>query len=99
PALIVMPRDAPAIKVANTKSYGAEVVFYDRATEQREVIGHDIAAKRGATIVPPYDDPEIVAGQGTAGWEAVEEARSLGLTIDDVIAPASGGGLIAGMGL
>jgi threonine dehydratase len=98
-ATIVMPRDAPAIKIANTKSLGAEIVLYDRATEVREAIGRDIAAKHGAVVVPPYDDADVIAGQGTAGLEAAEQARARGLTIDDVIAPASGGGLIGGVGL
>ena len=96
---IVMPADAPAIKVAATRGYGAEVVLYDRVRESREEIGQKIAADRGAVIVPPYDDPHVMAGQGTVGAEIVDQAKALGLSVDAVIAPASGGGLIAGTGL
>lgn len=99
PTTIVMPADAPAIKVAATRGYGAEIVPYDRATEDREVIARRIAATRGAVIVPSYDDPHIIAGQGTLGLEIAEQAKALGLAVDAVIAPASGGGLIAGTGL
>ncbi len=96
-ATIVMPSDAPAIKVANTKGYGAEVVLYQRHTEDREAIAHKIAEKDGALIVPPYDDPFIIAGQGTAGLEIVAQAKALGITPDMVIAPCSGGGLVGGV--
>ncbi len=99
PAVIVMPSDAPAIKIANTRTYGAEVVLYDRETEDRERVGRALAAARGATIVPPFDDPDIIAGQGTVGFELMAQAEAMGLSIDDVIAPASGGGLVAGVGL
>ncbi len=99
PATIVMPADAPEIKVAGTRKLGAEVVFYDRATEDREAIARRIAQERGAVIVPSYDDPDIIAGQGTIGLELMEQAQTMGFTIDDVIVPASGGGLIAGIGL
>lgn len=99
PAVIVMPSDAPAIKIANTRTYGAEVVLYDRETQDREQVGRALAAARGATIVPPFDDPDIIAGQGTAGLELMAQAEALGLATDDVIAPASGGGLVAGVGL
>ncbi len=94
---IVMPADAPAIKVANTRGYGAEVVLYDRVRESREEIGHRIAAERGAVVVPPYDDPHIIAGQGTAGLEIAKEAKAQGLTVDASITPTSGGGLTAGV--
>ena len=99
PAVIVMPADAPAIKLAKTRELGAEVVTFDRATEDREVIARRIAVKRGATVVPSYDDPHIIAGQGTVGLELMAQARDLGFAIDDIIVPASGGGLIAGVGL
>ena len=99
PAVIVMPSDAPAIKIANTRTYGAEVVLYDRETEDREQVGRALAAARGATIVPPFDDCDVIAGQGTVGLELMAQAEALGLAIDDVIAPASGGGLVAGVGL
>lgn len=99
PALIVMPLDAPGIKVRNTKAYGAEVLQYDRYTEDREAIGARLAAERGATVVPPFDDPDIIAGQGTVGLEIAEQARAMGASLDAVVANASGGGLIAGIAL
>jgi threonine dehydratase len=96
-ATIVMPADAPLLKRERTKSYGAEVVLYDRDREDREAIAREIAEKRGATLVKPYDDPLIIAGQGTAGREIAEDMTALGITPDLVVAPASGGGLIAGV--
>ncbi len=99
PATIVMPADAPAIKLANTRNYGAEVVLYDRERDDREAIGRAIAGERGATLVPPFDDPWIIAGQGTVGLEIAEQCAELGLVPDAVLAPASGGGLIAGMAI
>src|ERR1700719_4341545 len=96
-ATIVMPADAPLSKRERTKSYGAEVVLYDRDREDREAIARDIAAKRGATLVPPYDDPMVIAGQGTVGREIAEDMTALGITPDIVVAPVSGGGLIAGV--
>jgi threonine dehydratase len=96
-ATIVMPADAPASKRERTKSYGAEVVLYDRDKEDREAIAQDIATKRGATLVRPYDDPFVIAGQGTVGREIAEDMAALKLTPDVVVAPASGGGLIAGV--
>jgi len=96
-ATIVMPKDAPASKRERTKSYGAEVVLYDRDREDREAIARGIAEPRGATLVRPYDDPFVIAGQGTAGREIAEDMEKLGLTPDIVVAPASGGGLIAGV--
>lgn len=99
PALIVMPADAPAIKVANTRGYGAEVVFFDRATERREEIAGRIAAERGAVIVPPYDDPDIIAGQGTLGREIALQAAAQGHALDQVLVPCSGGGLVSGCAL
>ncbi len=99
PATIVMPADAPAIKIRNTQGYGATVVTYDRLTENREAIGAKIAAETGATLVKPYDDPGVIAGQGTVGLEIVQQCRDLGVTPDQVIVPASGGGLIAGVSI
>lgn len=97
PATIVMPADAPRSKRERTKAYGAEVVLYDRAREDREAIAREIAGKRGATLVPPYDDPMVIAGQGTVGREIAEDLAALGVAPDIVVAPASGGGLIAGV--
>ncbi|MBI1775503.1 MAG: threonine/serine dehydratase [Proteobacteria bacterium] len=99
PAVIVMPKDAPAMKVANTRAYGAEVVFYDRYTEIREEIGERIAVERGATIVRPYDDPGVIAGQGTVGLELAQQAKVLGVKPDAVLVPCGGGGLVAGTAL
>ena len=96
-ATIVMPADAPLSKRERTKAYGAEVVLYDRDREDREAIANGIAAKRGATLVRPYDDPLVIAGQGTVGKEIAEDMATLSLTPDIVVAPASGGGLIAGV--
>jgi threonine dehydratase len=97
PATIVMPADSPLSKRERTKSYGAEVVLYDRDREDREAIAREIAGKRGATLVPPYDDPKVIAGQGTVGREICEDLASLGIAPDIVVAPVSGGGLIAGV--
>ncbi len=99
PAVIVMPADAPAVKVAATRDYGAEVRFYDRATEDREAISAQIATTRGATIVPAFDDPAIIAGQGTVGLELVENALQIAGRLDAVICPVGGGGLLAGSAL
>lgn len=98
-ATIVMPADAPPLKVANTRASGAEVVLYDRVKDSREEIGRGIATKTGATIVPPYDHPWILTGQGTAGLEIAEQAKALGVTLDAVAAPCSGGGLATGVAL
>jgi threonine dehydratase len=96
-ATIVMPADAPLSKRERTKAYGAEVVLYDRDREDREAIAGGIAAKRGATLVRPYDDPFVIAGQGTVGREIAEDMAALGIAPDIVVAPVSGGGLIAGV--
>src|ERR1700761_4339824 len=96
-ATIVMPADSPALKRERTKSYGAEVVLYDRDREDREAIARGIAEKRGATLVPPYDDPKVIAGQATVGREICEDLAALGIAPDIVVAPVSGGGLIAGV--
>lgn len=98
PALIVMPADAPKVKADATRGYGAEVKFYDRLTESREKIAAAIAAERGAVMVPAFDDPHIIAGQGTAGLELVRQAAARGVDkLDVVITPCSGGGLLAGV--
>ncbi|MBU6371585.1 MAG: threonine/serine dehydratase [Alphaproteobacteria bacterium] len=97
PAVIVMPADAPAAKLAQTRALGAEVVTYDRATEDREAIGAALAAERGLAMVKPFDDARVIAGQGTVGLEIVEDLAALGVTPDIVLACASGGGLAAGV--
>ncbi|MFN5684709.1 threonine/serine dehydratase, partial [Bradyrhizobium sp.] len=96
-ATIVMPSDAPVAKRQRTKAFGADVVLYDRDRDDREAIARDIAGKRGSTMVPPYDDPYVIAGQGTVGREIAEDLAGLGLSPDVVIVPASGGGLLAGV--
>ena len=95
PATIVMPSDAPSAKVAATREYGAEIVTYDRRGMNRGAIAAEIAAQRGATLVPPYDDPAIVAGQGTVGLELLEDVPDL----DVLLACTGGGGLLAGCAL
>ena len=97
PAVIVMPSDAPRLKVEQTRAYGAEVVLYDRVHEDREAIGAALAKDRGAVLVPPFDDLDVMAGQGTAGLELITQAKALGAHLDVVSANASGGGLMAGV--
>lgn len=99
PATIVMPSDAPAIKVANTREWGARVVLYDRWNEDREAIGARISAETGATLVRPYDDPYIMAGQGTIGLELADQAGVIGARLDAILAPCGGGGMISGIAL
>lgn len=99
PATIVMPADAPPLKIARTRRSGASVVLYDRARENRESIAIKIAEEQGALFVPPYDDPDIIAGQGTVGLELHEQAVALGAELDAVLVPCSGGGLAAGVAL
>lgn len=98
-AEIIMPHDAPAKKVAATKDYGATVRIYNRYTEDRAAIAFEIASTRGSTIVPPYDDVHIVAGQGTVGLELMRQAEALGARPDCVITPLGGGGLLSGVAL
>ncbi|MEI6440784.1 MAG: threonine/serine dehydratase [Alphaproteobacteria bacterium] len=99
PALIVMPSDAPQVKVAATKGYGAEIRFYDRLTDDRIAIAAEIAKERGAITVPAFDDPDVIAGQGTVGLEMVQQAAALHLELDLFISPVGGGGLLAGSSL
>jgi threonine dehydratase len=98
-ATIVMPVDAPAIKIESTRSQGAEIRLYDRARESREAIGAEIAERSGAALVRPYDDPRIIAGQGTAGLELARQAEEQGARLDAALIPCGGGGLIAGCSL
>ncbi|QFU16707.1 threo-3-hydroxy-L-aspartate ammonia-lyase [Microvirga thermotolerans] len=95
PRVIIMPQDAPAMKVAATKGYGGEVVLYDRYTEDREAIGRKLSAERGLTLIPPYDHEDVIAGQGTAAKELIEEVGHL----DMLFVCLGGGGLLAGSAL
>ena len=95
PATIVMPHDAPALKVAATRGYGAEVILYDRARESREEIARKIVGERGSTLVPPFDDDAVIAGQGTLAYELIEEVPDL----DVIVTPCGGGGLLSGVAL
>jgi threonine dehydratase len=95
PATIVMPHDTPAIKLAATRGYGAEVVIYDRFTEDREAIGRRLASERGQTLIPPFNHPDVIAGQGTATKELIDEAGPL----DCLFVPMGGGGLVSGAAL
>ncbi|GJL80523.1 MAG: serine/threonine dehydratase [marine bacterium B5-7] len=99
PATIVMPFDAPQIKKENTRLMGATIVEYDREIESREAIGAEIANNTGATLVKPYDDFHIIAGQGTVGLETCIQAGNLNVSIDQLLSPCGGGGLIAGVSL
>ena len=92
PAVIVMPDDAPAVKLDATRGYGAEVVVYDRARDDREAISRELADKRGLTMIPPFDHPHVIAGQGTAAKELIDEVGPL----DQLLVPCGGGGLISG---
>jgi threonine dehydratase len=99
-ATIVMPADAPAIKIENTRRLGGEIVFYDRRTGDREALGRRLAHERGATLVPAYDDPHVIAGQGTVALEILAQAQELcGGAPDAVLIPCGGGGLSSGCAL
>lgn len=99
PAVIVMPADAPQLKIENTRALGAEVVLYDRATEDRDAIGARLAEERGLTLIRPFDEPLVIAGQGTTGLEIAEQAAEEGVTSADVLTCCGGGGLTAGIAL
>jgi threonine dehydratase len=99
PAVIVMPADAPAVKLEATRGYGAELRLYDRMREDRAAIAGAIATDRGAVLVPSFDDPHIIAGQGTVGLELARQARAAGVDLARAAAPISGGGLISGCAL
>ena len=99
PAVIIMPRDAPRAKIDGTRALGAEVVLYDRATEDRDAIGAQLAAQRGLTLIRPFDDAEVIAGQGTAGLEIARQARAAGVDTADVLVCCGGGGLASGIAL
>ncbi|HYD46364.1 MAG TPA: pyridoxal-phosphate dependent enzyme, partial [Phenylobacterium sp.] len=99
PTLIVMPADAPTVKIEATRGYGAEIRLYDRFSEDRVAIAEQIRDERGMTVVPSFDDPHIIAGQGTAGLELMRQAEALGASLDCVVSPIGGGGLIGGVSL
>jgi threonine dehydratase len=99
PCVILMPSDAPEVKIANTRAYGAEVVLYDRATQDRDVIGATLAAARGLTLIKPYDDPQVIAGQGTVGLELATQAAEAGVSAAPVLVCCGGGGLASGIAL
>lgn len=98
-AVILMPADAPAVKIANTRAYGAEVVLYDRATEDRDAKATRLAAERGLALIAPFDHAEVIAGQGTVGLEIAAQAAALGVDRADVLVPCGGGGLAGGIAL
>jgi threonine dehydratase len=98
-SVIVMPADAPRLKIARTRAFGAEVVAYDRAREDRDAIARDLCTTRQAALVHPFDDPDVIAGQGTAGLEMMEQAEAMGAIPDIVLVGASGGGLISGVSI
>ena len=99
PAVIVMPSDAPALKIANTRAYGADVVLYDRSTEDRDAIGTTLADERGLALVKPFDNEDVIAGQGTCGLEIADQASEAGIGEADVLVPCGGGGLSSGIAL
>lgn len=99
PAVIIMPADAPQLKIANTRMLGAEVVLYDRANESREVLGETLSKARGLTLIKPYDEPQVIAGQGTTGLEIAAQAKALDVINADVLVCCGGGGLTSGIAL
>lgn len=99
PAVILMPSDAPALKIANTKALGAEVVLYDRHNESREDIGTQLAKDRNLTLIKPFDDPDVIAGQGSVGLEIAQQAAEMGIDSAEVLVPCGGGGLTGGIAL
>ena len=99
PAVIVMPTDAPKLKIANTRAFGAEVVLYDRIKEDRDEIGARISKERGLTLIKPFDEPQVIAGQGTTGLEIAEQAAEEGIESASVLVPCGGGGLTSGIAL
>lgn len=99
PCVILMPADAPRVKIDNTRALGAEVVLYDRATGDRDAIGAALAEDRGLTLIKPFDEPHVIAGQGTTGLEIAEQAAEAGVTEADVLVCCGGGGLTSGIAL
>ena len=99
PAVIIMPADAPRMKIENTRALGADVVLYDRAKDDRDALGAALSEKRGLTLIKPYDDPQVIAGQGTTGLEIATQAAAEGVTHADVLVCCGGGGLTSGIAL
>ena len=99
PCVILMPSDAPQVKIANTRAYGAEVILYDRASEDRDAIGARLSAERGLTLIKPYDDPQVIAGQGSVGLELAEQTAEAGIAQAPVFVCCGGGGLSSGIAL
>jgi len=99
PCVIIMPADAPRLKIDNTRALGAEVVLYDRATEDRDALGAALSSERGLTLIKPFDEPQVIAGQGTVGLEIAEDAHALGIESADVLICCGGGGLTSGIAL
>ncbi|TBX20735.1 threonine ammonia-lyase [Nioella sediminis] len=99
PAVIIMPADAPRLKIDNTRALGAEVITYDRASEDRDALGDRLAKERGLTLIKPFDNPYVIAGQGTVGLEIAEQAAAEGVTKADVLVCCGGGGLTSGIAL
>jgi threonine dehydratase len=99
PCVIIMPSDAPKLKIENTRAFGAEVVLYDRMTEDRDALGARLAEERGLTLVKPFDEPLVIAGQGTVGLEIAEQAEEEGIAEAQVLVPCGGGGLSSGVAL
>jgi threonine dehydratase len=98
-SLIVMPEDAPRLKLARTKAFGGEVMMYDRVREDRDAVARAVCAEREAAYVHPFDDPDVIAGQGTVGLEMMEQASMMGVVPDAVLVPCSGGGLVSGIAI
>ncbi|WP_375279859.1 threonine/serine dehydratase [Pseudooctadecabacter sp.] len=98
-AVIIMPSDAPQLKIDNTRALGAEVILYDRDTEDRDDIGARLSTDRNLTLIKPFDDPQVIAGQGTTGLEIAEDAKALGITNAEVLVCCGGGGLTSGIAL
>lgn len=99
PCVILMPADAPAIKIANTRAYGAEVITYDRATTDRDALGDGLARARGLHLIKPFDDPQVIAGQATIGLEIARQAAEAGVAAATVLTPCGGGGMTSGIAL
>lgn len=99
PSVIIMPSDSPDLKIANTRAFGAEVILYERGQEDRDALGAKLSAERGLTLIKPFDEPQVIAGQGTCGLEIAAQAAKAGIKNADVIVCCGGGGLTSGLAL